>query len=537
MTATIENQLYKGLQLAAPVLPSDERVLTQGALEFITRLHREFSARRLTLLEARNARQRSIDQGVLPDFLPETSHIREGNWQVSGIPEVLQDRRVEITGPVDRKMIINALNSGAKVFMADFEDSTSPTWRNILDGQLNLMDAVSGTIQYESEEGKVYSLSPTPAVVKVRPRGWHLEETHVLVDGQPVSASLFDFGLFVYHNGGLLANQKKGPFFYIPKLESHLEARLWNDVFTFSEKSLGLATGTIKVTVLIETILAAFEMEEIIYELRDHIAGLNAGRWDYIFSIIKKFKNHRAFVMPDRANVTMAVPFMSAYAQLIVKVCHKRGVHAIGGMSAFIPSKDEAINKLAFEKISNDKIREASIGYDGTWVAHPKLVPIAQAEFDKVLGEAPHQKNKLCQEISVTTQQLLAISSAGNKITEQGVRININVALLYMESWLRGIGAVALSNLMEDAATAEISRAQLWQWLNHDGVFLDDGRAFKLELYLQLAKEEMNALREQFEKEKRDNNYLLKAEQILEKLVLNYDFENFLTTLAYKHIN
>lgn len=537
MITTLENQLQKGLQLSAPVLPADERVLTQGALEFITSLHREFSSRRLALLEAREARMKLLDQGKLPDFLPETLHVREGSWQVSGIPDVLQDRRVEITGPVDRKMIINALNSGAKVFMADFEDSTSPTWRNVVEGQLNLMDAVRGTIQYESEEGKVYSLGSTQAIMKVRPRGWHLEESHVLIDGGPVSASLFDFGLFAYHNGALLAAQKKGPFFYIPKLESHLEARLWNDVFTFTEKSLDLTPGTIKVTVLIETILAAFEMEEIIFELREHIAGLNAGRWDYIFSIIKKLKNHPGFVMPDRSNVTMAVPFMSAYAQLIVKVCHKRGVHAIGGMSAFIPSKDEAINKQAFEKISSDKIREASIGYDGTWVAHPKLVPVAQAEFDKVLGEAPNQKNKLCQEVSVSAQQLLDISSAGNKITEQGVRTNINVALLYMESWLRGIGAVALYNLMEDAATAEISRAQLWQWLNHDKIFLEDGRVFKLELYMQLAEEEMNALLDQFGKEKRDTKYLRKAGEILDKLVLSDGFENFLTTLAYKHIN
>lgn len=536
MTTTIENQTQKGLQLAAPFLPGDEQVLTPGALEFITSLHREFSARRFLLLEARKKIQRSIDQGKMPDFLPETNYIREGDWKVAPIPAALQDRRVEITGPVDRKMIINALNSGAKVFMADFEDSTSPTWRNIVEGQTNLMDAVRGTIRYESEEGKAYELGATPAILKVRPRGWHLDEKHLLIDGQPASASLVDFGLFVYHNGGLLATQKKGPFFYLPKLESHMEARLWDDVFLFAERSLGLARGTIKATVLIETILAAFEMEEIIYELREHIAGLNAGRWDYIFSIIKKFKNHKAFVMPDRSSVTMTVPFMSAYAQLIVKTCHKRGVHAIGGMSAFIPSKDEVVNKQAFEKISADKIREASMGYDGTWVAHPKLVHIAQQEFDKVLGENPHQKNKVYQDVSVTARQLLTISSAGGKITEQGVRTNINVALLYIESWLRGIGAAALHNLMEDAATAEISRAQLWQWLNHEGVFLDDGRAFNLELYLRLAEEEMNALLEQFRKESRDVSYLNKAEELLDKLVLSDDFEDFLTTLAYQHI-
>jgi malate synthase len=536
MTTTLDNPTKKGLQLAAPFLPGDEQVLTTGALDFITSLHREFAARRFLLLEARRKRQKQLDQGKLPDFLPETTFIRDGEWTVAPIPAVLQDRRVEITGPVDRKMIINALNSGAKVFMADFEDSTSPTWRNVLEGQANLMDAVRGTIRYESEEGKSYTLGATPALLKVRPRGWHLEEKHLLIDGQPASASLVDVGLFVYHNGGLLATQQKGPFFYLPKLESHLEARLWDDVFLFAERSLGIARGTIKATVLIETLLAAFEMEEIIYELREHMAGLNAGRWDYIFSFIKKLRNHKNFVMPERASVTMTVPFMNAYAQLIVKTCHKRGVHAIGGMSAFIPSKDEAVNKVAYEKISADKIREASMGYDGTWVAHPKLVSVAQHEFDKVLGKAPHQKDKLCKDVSVTARQLLNVSSAGTKITEQGIRTNINVALLYLESWLRGIGAAALHNLMEDAATAEISRAQLWQWLNHEGVFLEDGRAFSLELYLRMEEEEMNALLEQFRREKRDVTYLNKAEGLLDKLVLSDDFEEFLTTLAYQQI-
>jgi malate synthase len=536
MTTIVDNQIKKGLQLMAPFLPGDEQVLTTGALDFITSLHREFAARRFLLLEARRKRQKLLDQGELPDFLPETTSIRNGDWKVAPIPEVLQDRRVEITGPVDRKMIINALNSGAKVFMADFEDSTSPTWRNVVEGQANLMDAVRGTIRYESEEGKSYTLGATPAILKVRPRGWHLEEKHLLIDGKPASASLVDAGLFMYHNGTLLAAQQKGPFFYLPKLESHLEARLWEDVFLFAERSLGITRSTIKATVLIETILAAFEMEEIIYELREHIAGLNAGRWDYIFSIIKKFRNHKAFIMPDRASVTMTVPFMNAYAQLIVKTCHKRGVHAIGGMSAFIPSKDEAVNKQAFEKISADKIREASMGYDGTWVAHPKLVSIAQQELDKVLGKAPHQKDKLCKDVPVTASQLLDVSSAGAKITEQGIRTNINVALLYIESWLRGTGAAALHNLMEDAATAEISRAQLWQWLHHEGVFLDDGRSFNLEVYLRWEEEEMQLLLEQFKKENRDVTYLSNAGEILNRLVLSNDFEDFLTTVAYPYI-
>jgi len=536
MVTTEEKNKQAEIQIVAPILTEDEKVLTRGALDFIIELHNEFSLQRSLLLTARGKRQKQLDIGMLPDFLPETNYIRESEWTVSAIPTALQNRRVEITGPVDRKMIINALNSGAKVFMADFEDSTSPTWRNVIEGQSNLIDAVRGLITYETPEGKTYSIGANPAVINVRPRGWHLEEKNILIDGNPVSASLVDFGLFIYHNGSLLEKQGRGPFFYLPKLENHLEARLWNDVFLFSERSLGLTRGAIKATVLIETILAAFEMEEIIYELREHIAGLNAGRWDYIFSIIKKFKNHRAFVTPDRANITMAVPFMSAYAQLLVKICHKRGVHAMGGMSAFIPSKDEEVNKIAFEKVRADKVREVLNGYDGTWVAHPKLVSVAQAEFDKVLGVAPHQKNINRSDVSVSASDLLNISSAGNIITEKGIRTNINVALLYIESWLRGVGAVALYNLMEDAATAEISRAQLWQWLHHEGILLEDGRPFTLEFYMLLAEAELNALLEQFQNEKRDVQFLKKAEELLDKLVLNDGFEDFLTTLTYQRI-
>lgn len=522
--------------ISVPLLPGDEQVLTPGALQFITSLQREFGSGRLLLLEARKKRQQQLDQGKLPDFLAETSYIRQSEWQTQPVPEALQNRRVEITGPVDRKMIINALNSGANVFMADFEDATSPTWRNIVEGQQNLMDAARGDISYQSPEGKTYTVKASTTVLKVRPRGWHLSEKHLVMDGQPLSASLVDFGLFAFHNATLLASQQRGPFFYLPKLESHLEARLWDDVLLFTERSLGLTRGTIKVTVLIETILAAFEMEEIIYELREHIAGLNAGRWDYIFSAIKKLKKHRAFVLPERSQVTMTAPFMNAYAQLLVKTCHKRGVHAMGGMSAFIPSKDEAINATAFEKVKADKAREAKLGYDGTWVAHPRLIEIAKTEFDAVLHDKPHQKEVKREDAAFTSRELLNLSATGHLITEQGVRTNIRVTLLYLESWLRGQGAVAIDNLMEDAATAEISRAQLWQWINHEQVFLNDGRAVNLELYLKLEEEEMNALLNNFRSEGRDVQQLNKAEELLDRLVLSETFEDFLTTVAYQYI-
>jgi malate synthase len=535
MAELIETPIKHKLQVKAPILPHDERVFTTGAVNFLTALHTMFNSRRIDLLKDRRRRQQGLDHGNLPDFLSETSYIREQHWNIAPLPEALQDRRVEITGPVDRKMIINALNSGAKVFMADFEDSTSPTWRNIVEGQFNLMDAVRNTISYQTDE-KIYTLNDTIASIHVRPRGWHLDEKHIEIDGEPMSASLLDFGLFVYHNGELLSYEKRGPFFYLPKLESHHEARLWNDVFLFSEKELGIPRGTIKATVLIETILAVFEMDEIIYELREHMAGLNAGRWDYIFSMIKKFKNHKAFLTPDRSAITMAVPFMSAYAQLLVKTCHRRGAHAMGGMSAFIPSKDETVNKKAFEKVIADKVREASYGYDGTWVAHPKLVPIAQSEFDTILGTSPHQKNILCTDVHVSASDLLDVASAGNSITEKGVRTNINVALLYIESWLRGVGAAALHNLMEDAATAEISRAQLWQWVHHNAV-LNDGRIITKELYEQVEKEEMDMLVKQFISEGHSLQNLTKAKDILHAIVIDETFEDFLTLPMYQHID
>ncbi|MBI1768404.1 MAG: malate synthase A [Bacteroidetes bacterium] len=523
------------LQLNAPLLKGDELVLTSEAIEFVVELHRKFEPRRRALLRARQERQELLNQNQLPDFLPETSSIRAGEWKASPVPAALQNRRVEITGPVDRKMIINGLNSGANVFMADFEDANSPTWRNCIEGQLNLMEAVRETLSYESPEGKLYKLNSSTAVLKVRPRGWHLLEKHLLVDGEFVSASLFDFGLHIFHNGKILAKQGKGPFFYLPKLESHLEARLWNDVFLFAEEKLKLQRGVIKATVLIETILAVFEMEEIIYELREHMAGLNAGRWDYLFSIIKKFRVHKNFITPDRAQLTMAVPFMNAYAKLLVKTCHKRGVHAMGGMAAFIPSKDEEVNRIAFEKVKADKEREALLGYDGTWVAHPKLVEIAKEEFDKVLGESPNQKQILHEETKIYKNQLLDISSAEGKITENGVRLNIKVALQYIESWLQGIGAAALNNLMEDAATAEISRAQLWQWIRHRPV-IEGGKIFSESMYRQIRREELDSLLHRLQKEKRDVKFLQQAESILDQLVLNEKFEEFLTLKAYDHV-
>ena len=523
------------IQIKGEMKPGYERVLTAEALEFLAELQTRFNDKRLALLEKRKERQMRIDMGEFPDFPENTKSIREGDWKISPVPDCLQDRRVEITGPVDRKMIINALNSGANVFMADFEDSTSPTWENVVEGQLNLRDAVRRTINFSSADGKSYRLNDSIALLNVRPRGWHLEEAHVRINGEPASASLFDFALYTFHNAEILAQQEKGPFFYLPKMESHLEARLWNNVFAAAEEILGIEAGTIKATVLIETITAAFEMDEIMYELREHMAGLNAGRWDYIFSIIKKFNKHRSFVMPDRSQITMNVPFMKAYAQQLVKVCHRRGAHAMGGMSAFIPSKDETVNKAAYEKVRADKEREASQGYDGTWVAHPKLVSVAKEIFDSVLGEKPNQKNVLNQEFRVTAEELLDISSANGAITENGVRTNVNVALLYIESWLRGIGAAALYNLMEDAATAEISRAQLWQWINHRAR-LDDGRFVTSALYNQICEEEYDKIRKQFKAAAQDTLSLSTARLILDRLVLSQTFDDFLTLKAYLHI-
>jgi malate synthase len=456
-----------GVELLAPVSPQGARILTPEALQFVAELERHARAVRQSLLRRRQEVQSRIDAGQLPDFLPETAEVRESEWQVAPVPADLQDRRVEITGPVDRKMVINALNSGATMYMADFEDSHSPTWEATIEGQINLRDAVAGTIEFCSPEGKQYSLNATTATLLVRPRGWHLNEKHVLVDGQPISAGIFDFGLFFFHNAEALVAKGSGPYFYLPKLESHLEARLWNDVFKRAQIAIGMPQGTIKATVLIETILAAFEMDEILYELREHAAGLNCGRWDYIFSFIKKFRNRSDFLLPDRAVVTMTTHFLRSYSLLLIKTCHRRGAHAMGGMAAQIPIKNDVqANEQAMEKVRADKLREVRDGHDGTWVAHPGLVPIAMDIFNEHMP-SPNQLEVRHEDLKISARDLLLVPEG--QITESGVQTNVAVGLRYLESWLRGNGCVPIFNLMEDAATAEISRAQLWQWIRHGG--------------------------------------------------------------------
>ncbi|GHF46062.1 malate synthase [Deinococcus metalli] len=487
--------LPDGMTITGPLKPGYDEILTPDALAFVAELHRSFEGRRAELLSARDARQRRLDAGEKPDFLPDTRAIREGEWTISPLPADLQDRRVEITGPVDRKMIINALNSGARVFMADFEDANSPSWENCVEGQINLRDAVRRTIRLETN-GKTYQLNDQTAVLLVRPRGWHLPEKHVQVDGQTVYGAFFDFGLYAWHNAKELLARGSGPYFYLPKMESHLEARLWNDVFTLAEQRLGIEHGSIKGTVLIETILAAFEMDEILYELREHSAGLNCGRWDYIFSYIKKFREDPAAILPDRAKVTMAVPMMQNYSKLAIQTCHKRGAPAIGGMSAFIPVKgDEAKNAAAFEQVRVDKEREATNGHDGTWVAHPGMVELATSVFDLVMPTPNQISSSKQKDLHITAADLL--TPPEGTVTEAGVRTNVNVGIQYLAAWLRGSGAVPIHNLMEDAATAEISRAQLWQWLNH-GVTLEDGRPLTPELFDALYAEEVAKLGPQF---------------------------------------
>jgi len=493
-------------------MPDD--VLTADAVEFLTELERTFGSRRRELLEARHERARRLLDGELPDFLPETASIRQGDWGVAPVPAELQDRRVEITGPVDRKMVINALNSGAKMYMADFEDSNSPTWRNCIEGQVNLTDALERTITLDTGE-KQYSLNEEVATLLVRPRGWHLEERHFEVDGAPISASLFDFGLYFFRN-----HARGGIWFYLPKLESHLEARLWNDVFVWSQEQLGVPQGTIKATVLIETILAAFEMDEILYELREHSAGLNAGRWDYIFSVIKKLGHRPEFVLPDRADVTMAVPFMRAYTDLLVKTCHARGAHAMGGMAAFIPSRrDPEVNAAALAKVREDKEREAGQGFDGTWVAHPDLVPVAMEIFDRVLGERPNQVERQRDDVSSTAADLLDVAATPGEITLGGLHNNVSVGIQYLAAWLQGSGAVAIFNLMEDAATSEISRSQVWQWLAHGKVARADVEA--------AIEEELAKL---------DGDYD-EARELFEQVALGEEFVEFLTLPAYERID
>ncbi|HZB94510.1 MAG TPA: malate synthase A [Herpetosiphonaceae bacterium] len=521
----------EGIEIVAPVTAEYADILTPEALAFVAGLHREFNSRRQELLQRRAERQAQLDAGALPDFLPQTASIRQGEWKVAPTPPDLQKRRVEITGPVDRKMMINALNSGASAFMADFEDSLSPTWENLVEGQINLRDAIRRTIQFTNPDGRVYRLDDEVAVLLVRPRGWHLPEKHVHVDGEPMSASLFDFGLYMFHNARELLERGSGPYFYLPKLESHLEARLWNDVFNAAQDAFSIPRGTIRATVLIETILAAFEMEEILYELRDHSAGMNAGRWDYIFSMIKKFHARADFMLPDRAQITMTVPFMRAYTELLVKTCHQRGAHAIGGMAAFIPSRrDPQVNEVALARVREDKEREANDGFDGTWVAHPDLVPVAMEVFDRVVGDKPNQKDRLREEVQVSGQQLVDPNVPGGKITEGGVRNNISVGLQYLNSWLLGNGAAAIFNLMEDAATAEISRSQLWQWMHHHAR-LDDGRPFTETLYAQIRDEELGKLGD------RETGRYREAAEILDGLTLSDEFMPFLTLPAYQYLD
>jgi malate synthase len=528
----------EGVTITGPVSGRFAEILTPAALAFVAGLHREFNPRREALLARRAERQAALDAGALPDFLAETKAVRESDWQVAPAPADLLDRRVEITGPVERKMMINALNSGASCFMADFEDSNSPTWENVIAGQVNLIDAIDRTITFTSPDGKEYRLGDNPAVLLVRPRGWHLLEKHVLVDGQPNSGSLFDFGLYVYHNARRLVERGSGPYFYLPKLESHLEARLWNDVFCYAQDALDLPRGTIKATVLIETILAAFEMEEILYELRGHSAGLNAGRWDYLFSVIKKFRNRPDFMLPDRSQLTMTVPFMQAYTDLLVRTCHKRGAHAIGGMAAFIPSRRDAqVNAVALAKVRDDKLRESRDGFDGTWVAHPDLVPIARAVFDEALVGKPNQVDRKREDVAVTAADLRNVQVWGGRITEAGLRQNINVAIQYLESWLRGVGAAAIHNLMEDAATAEISRGQIWQWIRHGARVDEKGPQVTPALVRLLAGEELVTIRQAIGDAAFERGRFEEARSLLEQVALSEEFPEFLTLPAYEWID
>src|SRR5579875_70453 len=527
-------QYPEGVEITGPVTAEFAEILTPDAMNFVAKLAREFEGRREELLAKRTQRQQEIDAGKLPDFLPETEHIRNSDWTVAPLPDDLQDRRVEITGPVDRKMVINALNSGAKVYMADFEDAHSPTWEGTIQGQINVRDAIAGTISFTSPEGKSYRLNEKTATLLARPRGWHLNEKHVMVDDKPVSGGIFDFGLYFYHNVRRLLEKGTGPYFYLPKLESHLEARLWNDIFVMAQNELSIPQGTIKATVLIETILATFEMDEILYELREHSAGLNCGRWDYIFSTIKKFRNIPNFILPDRAQVTMTTHFMRSYSLLLIKTCHRRNVHAMGGMAAQIPIKnDPAANEEALDRVRADKRREATDGHDGTWVAHPGLVPIAMEEFDLVM-KTPNQIYRKREDVHVTAADLLAV--AAGTITEAGLRNNISVSLQYLESWLRGIGCVPINNLMEDAATVEIARSQIWQWIHHPRGILNDGRKVTVDLYRELTDDELAKLKTKLGEQQFAASKFGPARQILDKVITSDDFVEFLTLPAYSYL-
>jgi malate synthase len=507
-----------------------DAILTPEALGFVADLQRRFEARRRRLLADRGERQARFDAGELPDFVPNPIESRDPDWRVAPAPADFDDRRVEITGPAEPKMMINALNSGASVFMADFEDALSPTWENVVTGQWAVHEAVRRRLTFETDD-KTYALDPEIATLCIRPRGWHLDEAHALVDGKPVSASLFDVGIWFFHNARELLDRGSGPYLYLPKLESHLEAHLWNEVFVAAQAALGIPHGSIRATVLIEVVTTAFEMDEILWELRDHAAGLNAGRWDYIFSIIKKFRTNPEMILPDRAQVTMTVPFMRAYTELLVKTCHRRGAHAIGGMAAFIPSRrDPQVNERAMTAVRTDKERESSDGFDGTWVAHPDLVPLAREVFDGVLGERPNQKDRLRDEVEVTATELVDVRIPDGRVTEAGVRANVSVGLSYLASWLAGNGAAAINNLMEDAATAEISRSQLWQWRVH-AVSLDDGAQMTADRYAAIRDEELATLRSSL-----PDFAWTDAAALLDELVLSDDFAEFLTLGAYPRL-
>jgi malate synthase len=528
-------QCPEGVEIHAPFSETYSKILTTDALHFMAELVRQFDGRRRTLLEKRKVRQAEIDDGKLPAFRQDTEEIRNSEWQVSSLPIDLQDRRVEITGPAgDRKMVINALNSGASCFMADFEDANSPTWENSIQGQINLRDAINKTVEFTNENGKQYRLNDHVATLLVRPRGWHLTEKHVTVDGNPVPGGIFDFALYFFHNTKCLQNNGSGPYFYLPKLECCEEARLWNDIFTAAELAQSIPHGTIKATVLIETILASFEMDEILYELRDHSSGLNCGRWDYIFSYIKKLRNQPDTILPDRSEVTMTVPFMRSYSLLAIQTCHKRGVHCIGGMAAQIPVKNNPqLNEEAFTKVRADKEREVQDGHDGTWVAHPGLVPVAKDVFDTWM-KTPNQIHRTREDVYVEAADLIAVPS-GN-ITETGLRTNISVGIQYIEAWLRGFGAVPIFNLMEDAATAEISRAQVWQWIRHPKGILNDGRKVTKELFSILQSEELEKIRHSIGNEAFESEKFSEASSLFSDLTLSDDFIEFLTIPGYERL-
>ncbi|MET0960019.1 MAG: malate synthase A [Psychrobacillus psychrotolerans] len=532
----MEQLTTKRIEILGKEVEGIQKILTPEALDFVASLHHLFDKRRKELLKARQVRQEKLDNGGTLDFLAETKAIREGDWTIATLPEDLQDRRVEITGPVNRKMVINALNSGAKTFMACFEDATSPTWENMIEGQLNMRDAVRKTISYtQPDTGKVYSLKEQPAVLIVRPRGFHLLEKNIRIDGESISGSFFDFGLYFFHNAKEAIAQGTGPYFYLPKLESHLEARLWNDIFVYAQQQLEVPNGTIKATVLIETIMAAFEMDEILYELRDHSAGLNCGRWDYIFSYIKRLRNQSQVILPDRGQVTMTSPFMRAYSQLCIQTCHRRNASAIGGMAAQIPIKgDETANAAAFAKVSEDKRREATDGHDGTWVAHPGLVPVAWEQFQEHMP-TPNQIHRKREDVQVTAANLLEVPKG--TITEEGLRMNCSVGVQYIASWLRGNGAAPINNLMEDAATAEISRTQVWQWIRHPEGKLEDGRKISIPLVEQVLTEELGKLKATFGNDIYGNGRYTEAAELFLSLVREDEFIEFLTLPGYEKIS